>query len=477
MNLAIVGAGWAGLAAAVRAADLGHHVTVYEASHTVGGRARRVHSSRLATTIDNGQHIMLGAYRDTLALMQRLGIDTSATLVREPLAMVSVDDTFHLALARAPAPFHLGIGLARAKGMRWREKWHLARAVVTLQANHWKVAPHMSVQQWLDSQQQSPRACSLFWQPLCVGALNTPLDQACAQLFANVLRDSLGSNARSCDVLLPRVDLSRLWPDAVETMVPAARSGNIALRRGTVVTTLNSTPSAPAKPATSTTSHDTPGVHVNGEHYDAVILACNIPSTLRLLRQLPSNVGGSTHDASLLLDTLSSFEHSPIATVTLQLQHAWRLPRNMMLLHENRDAGHYGQWLFNCAGFMLDHSDDRRGTDASRPLVHVVISDAGDALQQGRQALFNAVRQQLIQQTHRFGPMPTVVNYEVIAEKRATFLARPGSRRPAARTAWPAVWLAGDWTDTGYPAVLEGAVRSGNRAARALHQHLGARQA
>ena len=103
MRLAIVGAGWAGLAAAVRAADQGHDVTVFEASHVLGGRARAVESPQLKHRIDNGQHIMLGAYADTFALMDRLGLDLAGTLQRTPLALESADGGFRLALPRLPA--------------------------------------------------------------------------------------------------------------------------------------------------------------------------------------------------------------------------------------------------------------------------------------------------------------------------------------------------------------------------------------
>src|SRR5690625_1404831 len=127
MKVAVIGAGWAGLSAAVQIADAGHCVTVYESGHTLGGRARRVQSPQLGATIDNGQHIMLGAYTHSLALMARLGVDTEQALLRQALDIQSLDESFHLALPKLPKPWHLLVGrseepqVGEERRWRWRQ--------------------------------------------------------------------------------------------------------------------------------------------------------------------------------------------------------------------------------------------------------------------------------------------------------------------------------------------------------------------
>ena len=173
-----------------------------------------------------------------------------------------------------------------------------------------------------------------------------------------------------------------------------------------------------------------------------------------MLATLPAQ--GSSHQ---FLTQLRAFEHAPIATLTLELERPLTLPAPMLLLHEDRARGHFGQWLF-------------QGQIMNPRLLHVVVSDADGLLQHERSAAIAAMTEQVQAQLGSRYALPTVLRHALIVEKRATFLSVPGLQRPRNRSPWQGVWVAGDWTDTGYPGVLEGAVRSGRDAALAMHAEL-----
>lgn len=456
MRIAVVGGGWAGLSAAVTAARLGHHVCLHESAAILGGRARTVRSAALDTDIDNGQHILLGAYTATLALMRDLGLDQERRFRRLPLSVRSADAALRLrAAALLPAPLHIAVGLFTAKGLSRTERLAALRAMTQLRRADWNVPRDATVHEWLALTLQPPRLRRLLWEPLCIATLNTPPELACAQLFANVLRDSLGAPDREAsNLLIPCMTLSELWPARVQELADRGAwaqvaGGELEIRRSVTVRRLayRADPEAAAGILNSCAL----ALDEGAEAYDAVLVCGNTPSTARLLATLPSCTGSDD-----FLDMLRAFEHAPIATLTLELERPWQAPAPMLLLHEDCKRGHHGQWLF-------------QGQDTGHRLLHVVVSDAGGLLREERETAVSGMIGQLQEQLGA-GVLPRVARHALIVEKRATFLATPGLKRPGNRTPWPGVWVAGDWTDTGYPAVLEGAVRSGRDAALAMHQ-------
>lgn len=470
-RVAVVGAGWAGLAAAVALHDRGYAVTVLEAGHTPGGRARRVTHADFDLPLDNGQHILLGAYGDTLALMRRLGCDPERLLARLPLALASLDGAFRLRAPRLPAPLHAAFALVTARGLDGRARMAALRLMRALQRAQWQLPAADSVADLLARHGQPESAVRWLWEPLCLAALNTPVAQADAQLFAHVLRDSLAGARAASDLLLPRVDLSALWPDAAATLCD--------VRYGVTVRQVE--PRAD-------------GVRIDGAPYDAAILAVPPANAARLLGAALGDSLGRADDSSPgngtaarqalprpeadtaarpaqlgsgadLAARLSGFEYSPIATLNLRLAAPWRLPMPMMMLREDAARGHDGQWLFDRAALA---------GDTSRGELSIVVSAAArlaDRLaREDRAAAVAPLIDQVREQAARGGlpPLPAIAHAELLVDKRATFLATPELARPGNATPWPALCLAGDWTDTGYPAVLEGAVRSGQRAAALL---------
>jgi len=425
-SVAVIGAGWAGCTAAVELARRGHAVTLYESSRTPGGRARGVDVH--GRTLDNGQHILLGAYSQTLALMQRVGVDARAAMLRLPLQMRYPGGTgMDFIAARLPAPLHVAVALWRATGLARADKLALARFNTSARWMGWTLHVDCSVAELLQRFDQTENLVRLMWRPLCLAALNTPLESASAQVFLAVLRDSLGARRAASDMLLPRCDMGALFPVAAGRYV--ARHGG-TVRLGAKVSAIAS------------------GWTVNGtDTFDAIVLATPAATTAALLRDL----------APATAAQLDAFTYEPIVTCYLQYDPALRLPLPMYALLDQPLHGHWGQFVF-----------DRGQLDAAQAgLLSVVVSAASAAVALDQAALAAAVAQQLavaLQLPALAAPVWT----QVIAEKRATFACTPGLQRPANDIGLHHLVLAGDYTAGEYPATLESAVRSGMAAAKLL---------
>ncbi len=462
-RVAVVGAGWAGLTAAFTLKRTGCHVEVFEQSSVLGGRARKAVIPRRGITLDNGQHLMLGAYHHVLELMQQVGMDLSETLLRIPLQLHSLDDQIRLQVnASHPASLRLPLAMLQMQGFRTRHKLQLVLALLRLKLAGWKVAPQTTVLQWLQQQRQHALLVQRFWEPLCVATLNTPIEAASMALFSRVLKDSLAARPEDSDLIFPRVDLSALWPEALLSQ--------LTIHTNTPVRGITRTQFGYQLQTASESG---------AAEYDAVILATPPLVCHRLLKGLQhdsqqSSVAVATsqeiaktprpfgqiaeENASALLHELAAFQYHAIATLTLFLETPFPLTEYMYLLREDRQRGHDGQWLFNRSRFMqAEHS------------ISVVISHADHLAGKDRDTIALAILAQIQDQLPAGVSMPAMLSYELILEKRATFAATPQLQRPGNETPWPGLYLAGDWTNTGYPGVLEGAVMSGLSAARALH--------
>lgn len=434
MKIAIIGAGWAGLCAAWTLKQAGYTPTVFEAAPIAGGRARRVDDKNMGA-IDNGQHLLIGAYRETLKLIEELHPrqKLDALLLRMPMQIENATGRFRLRTRRLPPPLHALAGLIQTTGLSLGERWQALRMMASLKLKTWRCPALQTVDQLLDHHKQSEHIRKHLWYPLCLATLNTPAQFASGQLFLNVLRDSLDAARTDSDLIVPRVDLSALWSEKV--------ASQCCMRYRHIVRKVKI---------------DASQVSVDDEHFDACIIATPPYATARLLE-----VAAHAEQLDTLRDELHAFTYRPIATLTLQLAQDWRLPFPLLMLDENFLSGHYGQWVFERA----QHNQ-----------LTVVISDSQDFLKYDREIFVNQIAEQVRQQVGLHSrsrtDMPEVISHRLIIEKRATFSAIPGLRRPANQTAWPRLTLAGDWTDTSYPAVLEGAVLSGKQAAGLLLENI-----
>jgi len=434
-SIAVVGGGWAGCAAAVTLADAGHAVTLYEAARTLGGRARAVDAH--GRQLDNGQHIMLGAYDATLGLLRKVGIDPREALLRLPLQMryPPGQGLMDFVAPRLPAPLHMLAALLRATGLQREDKLALARFSTSARWMGWQLYNDCSVAELLERFEQTPRLTRLMWRPLCLAALNTAPEQASAKVFLAVLRDSLGAKRAASDMLLPRLLLDALFPDAARAYVE---------NRGGRVLTGARVDALEREGAQWRVTTDAGCVK-----FDGVVLATAPWQAAGLLRPLP--------EADVVVAQLDGFAYEPISTVYLQYEPALRLPLPFCALLDEPERGLWGQFVF-----------DRGQLDARHEgLLAVVISGASEAAGLARDALAAAVAAQL---AGAFGieALARPVWHQVITEKRATFACTPGLARPVNASGLPGLALAGDYTASDYPATLESAVRSGLDAARLL---------
>ncbi|MBI5921775.1 MAG: FAD-dependent oxidoreductase [Betaproteobacteria bacterium] len=427
LNVAIIGGGYAGMAAAAELAAKRVPLTLFDSSRVLGGRARVVeaHGCRL----DNGLHILLGAYRETLRLMRLVGVDTGKLLLRLPLTM-SYPGQLHLSAPHLPAPLHLLLGLLSARGLSWREKLAAIRFMQALKRCHFKLAEggSVTVADLLSAQAQPQRVCDLLWLPLCVAALNTPPQSASAQVFCNVLRDSLAAQREASDMLLPRTDLTSLFPDLAAAYV-AARGGEIL--RNTPIRKISREDDGFVLQGTS---HD----FGRYSHVITAVAPYHLAALVDALPQLAS-----------LLEAVAAIRYQPIITCHFGYPPEVRLPLPML--------GHaHGimQWLFD------------RGQLCGTPgVLAAVISAQGRHLELPREALLRAIHAEIAGIVPN---LPAPLWSHLINEKRATFACTPSVRRPATRTALPGLLLAGDYVSGDYPATLEGAVRSGVATAASI---------
>lgn len=416
-HIAVIGGGWAGCAAALTLAEAGAGVTLYEASRTLGGRARAVEVD--GRQLDNGQHILLGAYEQTLRLIDRLhAVEEREGLWRLPLALHQ-PQTFRLACPRLPAPLHLIAGLLGAQGLSWQEKLAAARWIHTLLRST-TTPDFLSVDQLTLAQPEKLRR--LLWHPLCVSALNTPPEIASAQVFHNVIRTTFGGDNRCSDLLLPRRDLTTLFPAPAAVRVKAL-GGQVRL--SCRVGALNATP--------HTVAFDACGEAVVHSH--AIVAVA------------PQHLAGLASSVAELESTIRDVEaygYQPIATGYVQCDASFSLTKPMFALADGP------------AQFVFD-----RGQSHGQPGLMAFVASAATHLAPDWLA-------QAVAQLQRIVDPGPAYWCKSIVEKQATYACVPRLPRPPVRTSHSRIFLAGDYTAGAYPATLESATRSGVQSARAV---------
>lgn len=424
MKVAVIGAGYAGLAAAVELAAHDIPVTVFEAARQLGGRARRVDYREMA--LDNGQHILLGAYRETLRLMRMTGADPAELLLRLPLQLV-IPGRFHLQAAPLPAPLHLALALLTARGLTWGERLSAARFMSKMRRRGFRLGEDIGAGKMLTMHGQTGNLRRYLWEPLCIAALNTPLETASAQVFLNVLRDSLAGSRADSDMLLPLANLTHLFPEHAAAFLNS-HGGKI----------IHSQPVLAVKAEAAGFSLE---MRAGPEKFDRVICAVPPQRLAALTASLPELAEARAQ--------VGRFGYQPIYSVFLQYPAATRLPRPMIGLY-----GGVTQWMFDCG--QLSHEAG---------LLCAVISAEGPHQTLDHDDLARRVDDEL---RAALPDLPQPLWHKVIAEKRATFACSPSLKRPGQATPLRNFYLAGDYTAGDYPATIESAVRSGVKCAQLI---------
>ena len=436
-SVGIVGGGLAGLAAACALADAGLRVTVFERRPYVGGRASSYEHPGTGEVVDNCQHVLLGCCTNLVHFYERLGVSHKIRWFDELTFIEPGGRASRMAPSFLPPPMHNIPAFLRAKMLGMQDKLAIARAMSAMS----RQLPEDSEEDflsWLKRHRQTERAIERFWKTVLVSALNEELDRVSVHYAAQVFRESFMKSAEAGRMGVPSIPLSDLYGFAIEYI--RARGGEVLLR--SPVTAVG------PKQASVGVLNNT-----GEQQFGYVILAAPFQNAASLL---PADAV-----AEPIKQRLKHFEASPITGIHLwfdreitPLPHAVLLDRTI-------------QWMFHKSKFQ-----EKREGEGS--YVELVVSASKSLVQKSREEILELATRELAD----FFPSVTearMVKAAVIKEVYATYAIVPGldRYRPETRTGWPHIFLAGDWIATGWPATMEGAVRSGYLAAEAITEAIG----
>ena len=438
-DVVVIGAGFAGLSAAVRLSGTGARVLVLEARGRLGGRATAFADRETGTIVDNGQHVLLGCYAETFAFLQTIGAADRAQLQTQ-LAVTMIDrrgQRSRLTCPPLPAPLHLMAGVFEWSALSWADRvsalamsrpLRTARRALRPGATLQAASSGETVENWLIRNGQTPRLREMLWDPLALAALNQPSHVAAAPVFARVLAEMFGSDPKGAAIALPAVPLDQMYAAPAREYIEA-HGGMI--RAG-----------AAAK------------VRVENDAIISVEAAGDVWSVTRVIAGVPwFSIGDLFTEPppalAEMLDRAGRMTASPIVTVNLWFDRPIIDERFIGL------PGRTMQWAF-----------------ANGVHVSLVSSGAEAILRQTNIELVATAHGELLDALPD-SRTARVMHATVVREPRATFSLAPGQpARPSTRTNVRGLALAGDWIDTGLPATIESAVRAGHRAADAISGHL-----
>ena len=436
-TVAVVGAGLAGLAAGCALSEAGFAVTLFERRPYVGGRASSYQHPGTGEIVDNCQHVLLGCCTNLLEFYRRTGVVDKIRWYDKLTFLEPGGRASEIGASALPAPFHTAPSFLTAACLGASDKIAISRAMLALMPS--MPADNGSFLAWLQRHRQTEGAIEHFWKTVLVSALNEDLDRMSVPYAAQVFRESFLKSAEAGRMGVPSIPLTELYSAAAEYI--GKRGGEVRLRA----------PVDSFQPGESKVSVR------SGEQafsFDYVVLAVPFDVLGRILPR--------TAEAQPLADLLAQFETSPITGI-----HLW-FDREISDLDHAVLLGRTIQWMFHKSRLLAQK------TQAGPSYVELVVSSSKSLVETPR----NEIIELALKEFREFFPAAReaqLVKATVIKEVNATYSPQPGVDlyRPTNTTSWPRVFLAGDWTATGWPATMEGAVRSGYLAAEALARATG----
>ncbi len=435
----IIGGGFAGLAAGVDLAEQGKKVLLLERRNFLGGRAYSFTDKVTGDTIDNGQHLMMGCYHHTLAFLKKVGSSHNVKFQPNPRVdfLSEADGHASFACPSLPAPLHLLAGLSRLKTIGWADRLKALRvglALRTMNGNRARLAD-ITVREWLNELGQSEKIQRRFWDLIALATLNELPEIASADMFARVLDQAFMHAKQDSTMVISRVGLSDLYTqDAVKFI--EARGGEVQLN-------------ASVKSIDFENNRAVGVTLSNGEQLPAAAIISAVPYFM--LKEMLAPELLATH-----FPAVAAFKSAPIVSINLWYETPVTDLEFVSLLDSPIE------WVFN-KNAIADESQPRRQHLA------LVISGAHQTATQPKDALIALAHAEM----KRFFPKARLqqpAHAYVVKEQQATISHTVGTarKRPAQKTPFANFFLAGDWTATGLPATIEGAVWSGQECARLI---------
>jgi hydroxysqualene dehydroxylase len=441
-DVVIIGGGFAGLSAGVALTEQGFRVALLESKPALGGRAYSFEDSESGDLIDNGQHVLMGCYHQTLDFLCKIGT-RGRLIIHRNLEIEMLDGAgcpAHLRTAPLPGPFHMTAGLMRYKHLTMAQRLNAVRAGMRLMYMRRFARTRlkrMTVAEFMDLTIQGAQARRTFWYPLAIATLNEQPELASAGLLAEVMKRAFFSRRDDSAFLYSTVGLSELYCTPAREFIET-RGGSVANRAIAESLEMSGNMISAAR------LRD--GTNLRGANFIVAVPPVQLP---RLLPEAIAEDG--------LLAQIDSLKSSPIICV-----HVW-LDREVTRSAFVGFVGTTTQWLFNKRRIFAQYGARHPG------YLSFVISGARDLAELPNDDLVKIVMKDLGAMIPAAGEAH-MIKALVLKEKHATFAPDPASDaiRPPVRTAIPNLFLAGDWIQTGLPATIESAVISGHAAAAAI---------